>query len=442
MIIDNPRIRKFEEILNKRQREEQLVITKKDLYELYIEEGILQSTIAELYNVKESKILYLRRKWNIRFKQLTLTSTEFIEEIIHKINNIYELDNILASLRYPIGIPSICDLYNPILTILKDKKLHDIREFWDITEENYEIVGNEIEICGEKGQPTLFYRANWCLHILLKAKLIVEVGIREYKITQRGIEFINEIKKKKIKDIKTEDIYLKYNDFISDIQTNKISFTEIHDKYISKLKNIKECIKETRVQEEKKHELTKEEAEEEILDTLTISSKLKLISDRDLNKKTKKIDNNKTKRKPVIQKIDFLELYKNNKSVGDLCEEVVIHYEKKRLIELGCPEFAEKIEWTSKERGDGAGYDIESYDYIDGKYEKIYIEVKGSVKSWNTPFEITANEILASKEHKDRYYIYRIGKVKSKEPQIHIIKGDLEVVLDLVPSSYLANIKV
>ena len=50
------------------------------------------------------------------------------------------------------------------------------------------------------------------------------------------------------------------------------------------------------------------------------------------------------------------------RALGKLGEEHVFHHERARLIAHDRPDLARRIEWTSQERGDGAGYDIRSFD--------------------------------------------------------------------------------
>jgi hypothetical protein len=61
---------------------------------------------------------------------------------------------------------------------------------------------------------------------------------------------------------------------------------------------------------------------------------------------------------------------------------------------------------VSKDWGDGAGYDILSYD-VDGA--EILIEVKTTtLKDKKTDFIITANELECARQNREKYKIYRI----------------------------------
>ena len=51
-----------------------------------------------------------------------------------------------------------------------------------------------------------------------------------------------------------------------------------------------------------------------------------------------------------------------NRVLGKQGEKWVLSLERRKLLEAGCLDLAEQIEWVSDKRGDGEGYDILSYD--------------------------------------------------------------------------------
>lgn len=144
------------------------------------------------------------------------------------------------------------------------------------------------------------------------------------------------------------------------------------------------------------------------------------------------------------RKINYEKRNKKNKKKGDLGEEIVLELEKLRLKSLGVDDYIiDTIEWVSKSKGDGLGYDIESWDIYDGKIEKIYIEVKTTVGKIDTPFDISATEVEVSKQLGDKYYIYRIFDIKKVNSTInyYIVNGDVTNRFELVPSVYKAYLK-
>ncbi len=69
---------------------------------------------------------------------------------------------------------------------------------------------------------------------------------------------------------------------------------------------------------------------------------------------------------------------------------------KFRLWRTGRDDLLSAVEWTSKEHGDGAGYDIRSFD---GKTDdELFIEVKTTNSGMYQPFLITQNEVAFSEK--------------------------------------------
>ena len=107
-------------------------------------------------------------------------------------------------------------------------------------------------------------------------------------------------------------------------------------------------------------------------------------------------------------KINFDELNREKKYLGDIGELIVLNQERQRLTAAGKENLAKKVKHVSIELGDGLGYDIESYNE-DGT--PLYIEVKTT--RYNTPFYffMSKNEIEVSKEKqesKKKYIVRRI----------------------------------
>ncbi|WP_195454971.1 protein NO VEIN domain-containing protein [Turicibacter sanguinis] len=144
------------------------------------------------------------------------------------------------------------------------------------------------------------------------------------------------------------------------------------------------------------------------------------------------------------RKINYEKKNIQNKIKGDLGEEIVLELERLRLKSLGVDHnLIDTIEWVSKSKGDGLGYDIESWDIYDDKIEKIYIEVKTTIGKIDTPIDITAKEVEVSRQLGDKYYIYRIFDIKKVNNTInyYIINGDVTNIFNLVPTAYKAYLK-
>jgi len=99
---------------------------------------------------------------------------------------------------------------------------------------------------------------------------------------------------------------------------------------------------------------------------------------------------------------NYIENQKENKRIGDLGELLVLQHEQEKLNSLG---IKKQPEHKSNSEGDGLGYDILSYNE-QGK--EIFIEVKTTTRNYNTPFFITRNELVRSKQDSDKYFLYRL----------------------------------
>jgi len=82
------------------------------------------------------------------------------------------------------------------------------------------------------------------------------------------------------------------------------------------------------------------------------------------------------------------------------------------------------VEHYSKEKGDGSGFDIKSFNEF-GK--EIFIEVKTTIGKISTPFFITLQELERSKIEKKKYFLYRLYNFNEEldESDLVIINGEL-----------------
>jgi hypothetical protein len=125
------------------------------------------------------------------------------------------------------------------------------------------------------------------------------------------------------------------------------------------------------------------------------------------------------KRRPI--KINFIEREQKNSTLGLKGEELVIEYEKWRLISEGKESLADRIEWRSRE-DDGAGYDILSKNK---NGTDRFIEVKTTKLSKETPFYFSKNEYEFSKEKKEDYHLYRLYNF-TEHPKLFLLNGDFD----------------
>ena len=94
-----------------------------------------------------------------------------------------------------------------------------------------------------------------------------------------------------------------------------------------------------------------------------------------------------------------------NWRLGQAGEEWVLGLERTRLTRAGRRDLADQVVWTSRDVGDGAGYDISSFR-VGG--QPLSIEVKTTNLGARTPFYITRWEVETSRTSADSYALYRV----------------------------------
>ena len=132
---------------------------------------------------------------------------------------------------------------------------------------------------------------------------------------------------------------------------------------------------------------------------------------------------------------DYARKDSENRALGLEGEELVIKYEQKYLNDMNRADLAEKIIHVSKVEGDGAGYDIRSYDK---NGEVKYIEVKTTRGNINTDFYMSPREIAFSQINEKNYYLYRVYDLKKQtnNGKFYIIKGDIEAHFNKTPTGF------
>ena len=113
----------------------------------------------------------------------------------------------------------------------------------------------------------------------------------------------------------------------------------------------------------------------------------------------------------------------------------MLRHERQSLTIAGRSDLAERVRWTSDEMGDGAGFDIASFD-IDGK-ERL-IEVK-TTNGWErTPFHITANELAVADDRRGEWCLLRLWDF-AREPKAFELFPPLQAHVALTPTSFCAS---
>jgi hypothetical protein len=137
----------------------------------------------------------------------------------------------------------------------------------------------------------------------------------------------------------------------------------------------------------------------------------------------------------LVRKFNPVERDFRNRKLGREGEELVLHFERERLKQRDRSDLANKIRWISEEDGDGAGYDILSFDE---KGKERFLEVKTTVGSDTTPFYITRNELSLSSERPEAFRLCRVFDF-SLRPRMFELAPPLANFVHLSPLSYEAS---
>ena len=128
-----------------------------------------------------------------------------------------------------------------------------------------------------------------------------------------------------------------------------------------------------------------------------------------------------------------------NKKLGLEGELLVLNKEISHLRSLGRDDLADKVIHISVVEGDGAGYDIKSFDE-EGNVK--FIEVKTTKGSANTSFFISPNELEFSKQHAKNYFLYRLYEyqIEIVSSKVYILKGNLLEQINVTPTQFKAQL--
>lgn len=107
----------------------------------------------------------------------------------------------------------------------------------------------------------------------------------------------------------------------------------------------------------------------------------------------------------IVRKFDPALRDARNRKLGRDGEECIFFAEQTALRASGREDLARKVRWVSAEDGDGAGYDIRSFDPTGG--ERL-IEVKTTTGHKQTPFFLSENERAFSEERPDAFRLVRL----------------------------------
>jgi hypothetical protein len=139
--------------------------------------------------------------------------------------------------------------------------------------------------------------------------------------------------------------------------------------------------------------------------------------------------------KRLVQKFDPVERDHRNRSLGKAGEAFVVGVERKQLLQADREDLARKVRWVAEEDGDGAGYDV--YSFNAHGHERL-IEVKTTNGAARTPFFLSRNEREVAAERATDWSIYRVH-LFAREPRIFTISPPLENTVHLRPETWRAS---
>jgi hypothetical protein len=139
--------------------------------------------------------------------------------------------------------------------------------------------------------------------------------------------------------------------------------------------------------------------------------------------------------KRLVRKFDPVERDQRNRLLGKAGEAFVVDVERKQLTQVDREDLARKVRWVAEEDGDGAGYDVYSFDPL-GR-ERL-IEVKTTNGAARTPFFLSRNEHEVAGERPMEWCIYRVH-LFARQPRIFTILPPLEGKLHLRAETWRAS---
>lgn len=137
----------------------------------------------------------------------------------------------------------------------------------------------------------------------------------------------------------------------------------------------------------------------------------------------------------IARHFDVAARDERNRALGRAGEELALDHERDKLRRAGRGDLARQVVWTSKEEGDGAGYDIASFT-PEGRPRLL--EVKTTNGPDRTPFHISRNEIRVADERRGEWHLFRLYNF-AREPGLFELRPPLEDHVTLTATSFRAG---
>lgn len=128
------------------------------------------------------------------------------------------------------------------------------------------------------------------------------------------------------------------------------------------------------------------------------------------------------------------------KAIGLAGELLALEYEKASLMSAGRSDLAALVDHVSISQGDGAGYDIRSFN-PDGTDR--FVEVKTTTGPANSPFLISANEVAFSEDAGEAFVLFRISSFDktSNSGNFFTVAGPIRKRWTLKETEYQASFR-
>lgn len=137
----------------------------------------------------------------------------------------------------------------------------------------------------------------------------------------------------------------------------------------------------------------------------------------------------------LARKFDPVARDARNRSLGKKGEAFVMEVEDRRLFDAGREDLRRQLRWVSDVDGDGAGFDILSFEPETGA--RRLIEVKTTCGDALTPFFVSRTEKSLADEKPDEFSLYRVFDFAAA-PRIFTLRPPLENAVRLEAETWRA----
>jgi hypothetical protein len=141
------------------------------------------------------------------------------------------------------------------------------------------------------------------------------------------------------------------------------------------------------------------------------------------------------RKEEVDRRFDPAEADARNRELGRAGEALVLDFERQVLRRSGRADLADRVRWTSREDGDGAGYDISSFT-PEGRPRLV--EVKTTYGWERSAFHISRNELAVANDNRETWRLVRVWNF-AREPRAFELAPPLDAHVSLTPTSFLAT---